>query len=291
MACVQGYASRLSINGVQMPFIKVEDLSYTELVDNGDLAIRGRLNHPKERVTIGRQINKLRVTMNPSPTQLTTLLPLFGFSLSGGVYGLGDTLTTFTTVVDKISKIHTFSNCVMGQAVLSGQRGAAPIQLAMDIYATAIAEGSSFGSPTAMDTDIVYAFHEGSLTIGGSAVAFDRFSLMIDPHPEVQWNNSRQATQICWTNRNVELSTSIPYGSGYTGFLTTPLGDASGVSGTLGFTRGSQSESIAITNMKSIARPPSIIGKGQIRLPATYRCFYSTSGSTVTPTIQWTHTP
>jgi len=291
MSCVQGYASRLSINGVQMQFVKLEDLSYTELVDNGDLAIRGRLNHPKERVTIGRQINRLRVTMNPSPSELTTLLPLFGFTLSGGVYGLGDTLTTFTTVVDKVSKVHTFSNCVMGQAVLAGQRGAAPVQLVADIYATALAEGSSFGSPTALDTDIVYAFHEGSLTLGGTSVPFDRFSLNIDPHPEVQWNNSRQATQICWTNRSIELSTSIPYGSGQTGYFTTPFSDSSGVSGTLGFTRGSQSESIAITNMKSVVRPPSVLNKGQIRLPLTYKCYDSTSGSTVTPAIQWTHTP
>ena len=146
MACVQGFQSQLGINSKAFQFLRLRDLTVQELVDNGQGAIRGKLNHPKERVTKGRLIVGLEVTMHPSPAELTTLLPLAGFSASGSTYTLGDTLTTFPVSIDKVSKVHNYGNCVMGRWILSGQRGASPIHLTMQILGTTLTEASGVAS-------------------------------------------------------------------------------------------------------------------------------------------------
>lgn len=276
MACAQGFAAKLSINGARMEFLRIRELTVRELVDNGNAAIRGVLDHSKEVVTLGRLHIGVEVTMNPSPAELDVLLPLMGFAESPtDTFTDTDTYTTFETVVDKVTKVHHYTTCKMGRAVFSGQRGTQPIQLTVQILGTAFTEDTSFGSPTALDTDIKYAFHEGVLTARSSARAFDRFQWVRDPHLEVQWNNSALPTEICPTDRTNVVSVSTPYTSSESDLFTTPLSASAGAALTLAWTRSGQSTSVAFANAKEIARPPSIAGKRQIRLPISWNCFKS----------------
>ena len=96
MACAQGFDAQLSINGQAMEFISIRDITVRELVDNGDLAIRGILDHVKERVTLGRLQIGFEVTMNPSPAELDVILPLAGFTESPtDTFTIGDSYSTF----------------------------------------------------------------------------------------------------------------------------------------------------------------------------------------------------
>lgn len=282
MACAQGFASRLSINGQQVEFISIRELTVRELVDNGQIAIRGVLDHSKERVSLGRLIIGFEFTANPSPAELDVYLPLWSFSQSPtDTFTISDSYSTFTSVIDRVTKVHTYTNCKMGRTVLSGQRGTQPIMLTQQILATGFSEGTDFGSPTAIDTDICYAFHEGTFTYSGTGYAFDRFQLVIDPHLEVQWNNSSTPTEICPTNRETTLSLNTPYTSSESTLFTTPLSSAAGAAASLAFSRANQSTSIAFANLKPIARPPGIPGKRQIRLPMHFRAYKSGSTAAV----------
>ena len=288
--CAQGFASRLSINGQQVEFIRIRELTVRELVDNGQLAIRGVLDHSKERVTLGRLIVGFEFTANPSPAELDVYLPLWSFSQSPtDTFTIGNSYSTFTSVIDRVTKVHTYSSCVMGRTVLSGQRGSQPILLTQQVLGVNLTEGTDFGSPTALDTDICYAFHEGTWTYGGTSYAFDRFNWVLDPHLEVQWNNSATATAICPTDRENTLSLSTPYTSDESALFTTPLSSATGAAATLAFSRSGQSTSIAFANLQSIARPPGIPNKGQIRLPLHYRAYKS--GSTASVIVTHDATP
>lgn len=291
MACVQGFASAVALNGQSVEFLKVRELTVRELVDNGQLAIRGILDHNKARVTLGRLKVGFEITMNPSPAELDVILPLMGFSESPtDTFTIGDSYTTFTSIIDRVTKVHTYSNCKIGRAVFHGQRGSQPVALTMQILATTMSEGSAGSfSATAIDTDIAYAFHEGVLTLGGTGMAFDRHQLVIDPHLQVQWNNSSTATEICPTDREITLSVNTPYTSSESTLFTTPLSSAAGIAGSIAWTRSGQSTSIALANLKSIARPPSIPGKTEIRLPLTYRAYKS--GSTACCIITHDATP
>lgn len=286
MACAQGYDAQLAINGQAMEFLRIRDLTVRELVDNGDLAIRGILDHAKERVTLGRLHIGFEVTMNPSPAELDVLLPLMGFTESPtDTFTIGDSLTSHTCIIDRVTKVHTYTGCRIGKSVFFGQRGSQPIGLTMQILGTGFSEGAAGSfSATALDTDIVYAFHEGTLTARSSSRNFDRFSLSINPGLEVQWNNSATPTEICPTNRVIMLSVSTPYTSSESDLFTTPLSASAGAAGTLAWSRAGQSTSFAFANLKEIARPPSIPGKRQIRLPVQFKCFRSGSTAALVAT-------
>lgn len=283
MTCAQGYASQLAINGQAMEFLRIRDLTVRELVDNGDFAIRGILDHVKERVTLGRLHIGFEVTMNPSPAELDVLLPLMGFSESPtDTFTDTDTISTFTSIIDRVTKVHTYTSCKIGRATFFGQRGSQPIGLTMQILGTGFSEGASGSfSATAIDTDICYAFHEGTLTLRSSSRAFDRFRWTRDNHLQVQWNNSSTPTEICATQRTNTLSVSTPYTSSESDLFTTPLSAAAGAAGTLAWSRGGQSTSVAFANLKEIAAPPPIPGKQEIRLPVNLRAYKSGSTAAV----------
>lgn len=280
MACSQGYASQVAINGQAVEFLRVQPLTLRELVDNGQVAIRGVLDHAKERVTLGRLHIGFNIWMNPSPAELDVILPLIGCTQSPtDTFTLSGSPSSHTCIVDAVAKVHTHTGCKIGRCVFSGQRGSQPIMLMMQILGTGFSEGNAGTfSATAIDTDIAYAFHEGALTLQSSSRSFDRFQLVIDPHLAVQWNNSTTPTDICPTDREITLSVSTPYTSSETDLFTTPLSAATGAAGTLVFTRSGQSTSFGFTHLKAIARPPGIPGKSEIRLPLTYRA-YSSAGT------------
>lgn len=283
MACAQGFDAQISFNGQAFEFYNVREFTMRELVDNGRQAIRGILDHVAERVTLGRLIVGFEADIDPSPSELDVLLPLMSFSESPtDTFTIGDTYSTFTSIIDRVTKVHTYTNCKFGRVILSGQRGSMPIKMRVQVLGTGFSEGDAGSfSATAIDTDFVYAFHEGTLTLRSSSRAFDRFQLVMDPHLQVQWNNSTTATEICPTDREIILAVNTPYTSSESALFTTPLSSATGAAGTLAFSRGNKSTSIAFANLKEIARPPNIPGKTEIRLPITMRAYKSGSTAAV----------
>jgi hypothetical protein len=279
--CAQGFSAALAINGQTVEFNRIRELTVRELVDNGQLAIRGRLDHPKERVSLGRLIIGFEFTCNPSPAEMDVYLPLMGFTQSPtDTFTIGDSYTAFTSIIDRVTKVHTYTNCVMGRTVFHGQRGAQPIGMTQQVLARGFTEGvaGSF-SATALDLDICYGFQEGTVTLQAATRDFDRFQLILDPHMEVQWNNSTTPTAICPTDREITLDLSTPYTSDESDLFTTPLSSVAGAAVTLAWSRGGQSTSFAFPNGKFIARPPSIPGKRQIRLPLHMRMYRSSTSA------------
>lgn len=193
--------------------------------------------------------------------------------------------------VDYNVNILQVTGCKIGRYTLTGQRGDAPVRLALDIVGTDEATdgitwtASAIGSP-----DLCYAFHESSMKLGtavGNAsdgiVEFDRFQLVIDNSLQVQFNNSQTATAICATRRDVTLSTTTPYTSTETALFTEdgPDGpDVSGYSSPDAYLKLARSDSNISTqytfgNLKPILVAPEI-KKEEIRLPLSFRA-YSTS--------------
>lgn len=282
MACSQGFAAQLAINGQAMEFISLEGGQTTELVDDSENAIRGILDHPKERVTQGLKRIKLDIVMEPSPSELDVLLPLIGTAESPtDTFTLTDDFSslTFTVIVDRVQHVHTYAACKVDKAVFRGQMGSKPIRLELTIIGTtAESEGASGSfSATALDTDHNYAFYEGVLTLESSARSFDRFALGIENNLFPSFNNSQTAECLLPTNRNIWLACSSPYDSDDNDLYTSGIADAGGAAGSLAFTRAGKSTTFSFANLKLIGRPPSIPGKSEIRLDQYYRAYKSGS--------------
>lgn len=285
MACSQGAEARLGINDVEFEFISLQGGARYALVDNTIQAIRGTYSRSKERVKEGLIYIDLYVRMQPTPTELDTLIPLFGFAETPtDTFTVSDSeLTSFTVVVDRVAKVHTYANCKINRATFSGQKGQQPVSVDLHIMGVTETEGNAgtFSTGTALDaTDQPYAFTDGVMTLRSSARQYDRFALSIDNKIQREFNNSQTATNICRTDREITLATSVPYVAANTDLYTTPGPggpDASGAAGTLVFTDGGQSTTFSFANLKELAQSTPIPGKRELRLPLNYRVYKSGS--------------
>lgn len=281
----QGAISKLAIGGQQIPFEMIDDQTTRKLVDDNDEVITGYMDPLSQRVSLGQLDIVVNVRLRPTPLELTALFPQMGMTLDTGVWGLDESLASFTMIIDRVAKVHTYATCYVNQWTLSGQKGTKPLALDLQIVGTSLTEGNAGSfSATALTADGPYPFTAGVLTLRSSTRQFDRFSLSVNHFVERNFENSLTVSCADMTRRRVTLATSVPYVSANTDLFTTPLASAAGAAATLVFTKGGQSTSIAITNLKEIARPPGIPGKMAIRLPLFMRAYRTTSTKTFATT-------
>lgn len=276
MPCsTQGAITRLSIASQQLPFKLIDDQTTRHLVDdNEDGIITGLMDPLETRVSLGIVDIVLNVRLHPTPLELTALFPYLGMTLSAGTATLDESVASFSMVIDRSAKVHTYATCYVNTWTLGGQTSVTrPIYLDLQIFGTTFSEGVSFGSPTALVTDAPYPFTAGVLTLQSSTRVFDRFALTTRHNLQKQFENSLTANCIDMTHRRTTLATSVGYVAANTDLHTTPQSAATGAAATLAFTRGGQSDTITFTNVKSIARPASIPGQVALRLPLFYRVY------------------
>lgn len=259
-----------------------------DLIDDGDNAIRGTRSHPQERVNQGLIDISGSIWMNPTPDELDNLLPrILGGSENLDVFPVAETVPSFVVAIDRVARVHTYSGCKVNRAIFSGRKGQ-PVTLELQIIGASVSEGAAGSFPSLTpSSQTPYVFHEGVLTLQASSRSFDQFVLIVDNRLEREYNNSRTATDIVARDRAVFLATSTPYTATETDLLTTPVGSAAGAAATLVFTKGGQSTTFTLANIKSFARSPNVPGKRQIRLPLQYKAYKTTSANE----IEITHDP
>lgn len=241
--------------------------------------IRGTRSRSKERRRRGPKVIAFTITMNPSPTELDWWLPrILGADESTDTFALAEVLPTFVVCVDRIAKVHTYTGCVVSRAVFSSSAGQ-PLQLAVDVLAVDETEGNSGTFPAITpDTDAMYVHSDAVLTLQSSARSFDECQVTIDNKAVARWMNSRTATDISATDREVLLACSTPYTSSESDLYTTPAGSSAGAAGTLVYTNGNQSLTFTFANLiQDPARTSPINGRGEILLPLTFRAEQSST--------------
>lgn len=276
MTCVQGAASQIALNGQSFPFINMRSLVVQELMDGSTDAITGNLQSYDERWDLGIMRIGHRITLEPTPEELDVLLPLMGLTQSPtDTFTLGQSLTSFPFIVDYVTKVHTFTNCVIGRWRLQGARGSSPIRLLLDLIGkTRPTEGNAGSfSATGRKTDAPIPFSRGTMTLNSVERQFNQFVLACDFNVAQQYNNSFLPTDLCPSNIQAYLATSVPYDSTNSSLVKVPVVDAdvSSFAGALAFTRGTMSSSWAMTALRPVQRMPDILGKVEIRAPLYYR--------------------
>ena len=277
----QGAVSKLAINGQQIPFSSVKDLSVRNLVDDSDDIITGFMDPLSERVSLGTLDLNLQVRLRPTPLELTVLLPLMGGTLSVGTWTLDEDVdNSFSVIVDRVAKVHTYATCYVAAWTLQGQKGTLPWALDLHLIGTSLTEGAAGSfSATALNTDGPYPFTAASsgLSLRSADRVFDRLMLSVNHYSQAQFENSLTANCIDMTKRRTTLALSCPYVAANTDLFTTPLAASTGAAGSLTLTKGGQSTAISFTNLKEIARPPDIPAKVAIRLGLFYRAYRTIS--------------
>lgn len=264
----QSVFTQLSIGGVKYCFVKIEDKSNFSLVDGSNTNNCGTPYHSADDVDDGPRIPRLHILMQPSPEEIDVLLPWLGFAEDADVF---TPITDFsaaalkkTVIVDRVAKVHSYTNCHVDKFIFRGARGTEPVSLEIQCIAEGFSEGNAgtFSGTAVSGASAPYAFNRGTLTLAASTYGFNSFVFAGDFHLNPEHNHNQYPTAIEIGDITYHFGHSSPYTATEAGLLSTKISDpATGIAGDLEFVRGDKSTTIAFYNLKSGAILPSIPGK------------------------------
>jgi tail tube protein len=250
-------------------------------------AIRGTRSHPKERSRETQRTVTGNITMNPTPVELTTLLPrILGAAAVGTTFSLAETLPEFFVTSDRVTKVLTFNGCKVNRATFRATVGG-PLELDMEIFGKDEAVGAA-GSFPALSIDVAsppFILADLALTLAGVPYKCDQWEMMVDNTLEVRYANSLTPTEINETDRQVTMTTRIPYVDGGTLYGS----GSAGVAATAVFTNGAVSITFTLPAFIFPKASPVVDGRGEEWLPIAGPC--RKSGATAELTVTLDSTP
>lgn len=276
--------AKLGLAGTKICFRQIlDDTVYTKVDDSAD-TMCGSLDHDSRMVTDGIKIVRFRVIMRPSPQEMSVLLPIMGFTAAGSNYSLVPNFASskFTSVIDRVAKVSTYTNCMVSKWILSGARGFRSMQLELHIVAEDVSHGAagSFALSAPATRTAGYPLNKGVLSLAGTQYRFNRFALAVDMMPSVEWNNAVTAGAIEATDRLIAFTVSTPYTSDEIALIDNAVvADYGGLAGSLQFSRTGESTLFSMPALHVPVKLPNVPQRAEIRSPQTYLAYIHSDGS------------
>lgn len=252
-----GVASKMTIAGTAVEFSS-ESLARNEvLIDTA--GIIGSRFHPSERVVQGQSSFGGSITLpGPNHTEITALLPyILG---SGSV--LTETLTDFTTEVERGAQKFSYANCKIGSATFSATVGG-PLSLSLNIQALSETMTTATIATALSVSGGPYILSELTLTLGGTEYKTDTFQLTINHALEAKYFNSRTPTRLNETDCAVSWGLSVPWLSN-SALYGLAVG---GVAAVATFNNGTNTIEFSSSKLQVPRQSPVNQGRGEIMLP------------------------
>jgi|SRR5579859_3447739 len=225
--------------------------------------IRGTRSRPKERERIASRMVKGPLVINPTPLDLTNLLPrILGAAGVANVYNLAETLPSFFMTSDRVTKVHTFNGMVASKATFKATVGA-PLELTLDLVGIDESIGAA-GTFPAISPDLTnppYILADLAFNLGGNAYTVEQIEIAIDNVLEIRFGNSITPTAINPTDRHITLSTRVPWSDS---FALYGAGDPAGLSATATFTNGAKNLIFTMPALVYPKKSPIVDARGEI---------------------------
>lgn len=216
MAAVYPKFTAMEINDVRYDFHPSSTIGRKDEHVNAN-GLRGVLDDSIERNLPGIYRVNGQVRMFPTPTELTTLLPIiFGTAVSTITYALAESATGYTYVVDRVSKVHTYAAVKVGRSRWHANGHNNALGVDFDVFGTTETEGNS-GSFASTTIDIAtkpWMFHQLVLTVDGTTVTPRSFEFTVDNNMDADrfFNSQTLSTGANWTDRKIPMEIMLPYG-------------------------------------------------------------------------------
>lgn len=267
----QSYASQLAIGGQAFEFVEASlGKSSTLVKSNGQ---RGSRTRDKNRAKIVNERCSGNLILEPSVSEIDILLPWFmGGTTETGVTPFAEALSKKTVILDKVTKVYTYAETVVGRTAIAGTPGQA-LRWTLDTEAQSESEGNAGSfSATAIDTDAsFFTMNECALTINSVTVTPKSFNLIIDNMLDAErFLNSLTRDEIPAQDRMVSLEVLMPFDTVHEALYDLTV---AGVSGSLAITDGSTTYTFAFENMKAAETPVQVPNRSEIDLSMTFEIF------------------
>jgi hypothetical protein len=241
--------------------------------------IAGTRSNMVERYKLSQYSVDGRIAFDASPLLLDAWLPrILGAAENADSFALAETVPSFGLLCDAVGAIYQYPHCYVNRAAFRAkadpQGSESIVELIVDVAGMSEVLGTSWPSPapsiSVAANSMPYIFHEGVLTIGGTARPIKDFLLMIDNHLERRWVNSVTATEICPNDRTIMMQATCPFTSAEYSALYNNASADDGISATLVFTNGNMSTTFTMPGLSWADQGPEIRGKQEIDLPMTF---------------------
>lgn len=265
----EGYTSKLAISATTTFAIQYEFLNSSLKMTTAPMiseGLRGTRSRISERTRYGNKAVGGSISMQPTPTELSTLLPwILGGNASGTTYPLAETLPERYVALetDPSIKWQRFSGCKVARATFAASEGN-PLSLSLDLLGKdeEMQTAGTFASLTP-DNDSPFMFYDssGGFEYAGDVYAIKSFQLVIDNALEAKFYNSRTATSILPRDRVVSLSLTAELTS--SNRTTMVEGAETATMAEIIFTKGTQSLVFTMNALRGIIDTPTISGRSE----------------------------
>ena len=272
MTEAMGYKSRMTISGTAVEFVSHHIKETREIIE--DDGLRGTRTRALERVNQGNIKIAGSITMQPTPAEMSLVLP---FVLASTGTALTDALGDVTVVIDNGTKTETHLGRFTS-AHITGEPGK-KINLKLSYVGktlTVSSGGSLSGTPDITVRPYMFYDMGSGVTIGGTAYAIDKFDLGIDNKIEPTYMMGQTATDLEPTDRVITLGIQTKYNTAEQALLTLAQAGpviASPLAGSIAFTNGANSMSFTMASLVAMSETVTIPGRNHLRLPLNYHCY------------------
>lgn len=262
-----GFASQLALDTAS-PVAHGYEFESCSITLSGSIVdssgIRGTRSRFSERTRAGNQQVGGTIELYPSAEDLANLLPLvLGGTASSGTYPLGEALTPFTVVHDKVAKVLTYAGCVVNRATFSGSEGQA-VKLSLDVIGKTETIGAAGTFPSvSFNADPPYMFTDSLLTMQAAARSVKQWTLTIDNMVEALFYNSQTATLLLAKDRAVTLDCTNPFTASDTDLYNQAL---AGAAATLALANGDKTLTFSFATLQVPPQGPTVGGRQEIPL-------------------------
>ena len=262
------------MGGTVISFVSHSVKEVREIV--ADDGLRGTRARSMERVAQGLIHVAGDIVCQPTPTELTALLP---YALQGSTaFTLTDAMQDFTLVIDEVTKGFTSSGRFNTMRI-SGSPGK-KLDFTFGFIGYSMTTGSGGTISTASDlTQRPYVMSDmgSGITIGGTTYLIDKFELTVDNGISPTFMQGQTATDLAPADRQIHLSLASKFSSTEAPLLiTNQTGPviASPITGSLAFTNGSNSITFSFPALVATSETPTTPGgAGKLRLPLNYQAY------------------
>ncbi len=286
MTAAQGFATRMTVGGTQLSFRR-NTLGMDERFISGD-GIRGTRSRSAEQQRAGEQVIGGQIEAQPTAVEWATWLPLIlGGTPSGTSYPMAETMQTAAYVVDKVTKVCTYSSVGINRATIRASKGQ-PVTLTLDVVAlTESVANAGTGTWPGLDITTQPFIFEGDLALthnGNTVQPFD-YEWIFDNHLDTErFLNSPTLTAIVPQDRSLMIRTNLPYGDNAIAYGTA----VAGVVVNATFTNGTVSLAFNHPAVSFPRTSPTINGRNELILPLNGQALKTGSTPEVAVTLDST---
>ena len=251
-----GAQSTLSMNAVSYPFVSESLTKQGQHIERA--GIRGTRSHDVDDVREGPYTVGGSVVIEPTVAEFMALL-----TLAMGGAALVETVSAFTTIIDRIAGIHTCVGCKIDKFTLSSQAGQL-CKLNLDIIGLSSTITGSAPSEPASSSALQHS--DLTLTIGGSARSVSSLTFTLD---NVliggRFMNNLTVPSIPESDRIITVSAEVPYNATNADLYTTQSLSSS-ATGSLLLDDDTSDCLLTFAILQMPPESPNVGGKGEVPL-------------------------